>query len=280
MSAPLPLRLSASAVRDYRTCAYRYVCNYLSPLPPRERRPVTQLAFGDVVHQVIADFFRRGGWERLSRTEMLMLLDERWQAPIYADADQEEANRERAWEMLINFYETRYPRKVARELGVERRHSWAHFHRGILANGRIDRACLLEDGTLEMLDYKTGRRHLDREGLLAEPQALFYRSLGGEAYRRLAPRRIVVTFFYIATGIPVTAEFEHEDFLAGWQRIEQVAMAIRRSVAAIVAGTPMVVAFPPSRGDHCRMCPMRGHCDRLAAAGRIAGVDPAHGGVA
>lgn len=266
MNEILPLQLSASAVRDFRECAHRYALSYLAPLSQYERRPVTLLTFGEVVHAAIADFFRLGGWDEVDREELGALLDAHWHGEIYADEGIALANRELAAELLERFYMNRYPPAVARELGVERRHGWKRYHRGMMARGRIDRACLLPDGTVELIDYKTGRRRLDVEALQEDPQALFYRSLGGEAYRRLAPPRILVTFFYLATATPVPVEFEHEDFLAGWARIEAVATAIRRGVAEVVAGMPVIEAFPPNPGIRCHMCPMRGQCEALAGA--------------
>ena len=264
MSAPLPVRLSASAVEDFRTCAYRYARNYLSPLQGRERATVTVLTFGTVVHEALAEFVRKGGWERVDKNELFAILRSRWRGEVYQDDDLSMANFERAADMVEKFYERPYPSGPVKELGVERRVGWHRYRKGIMANGRIDRACLVGDGVLELIDYKTGTRRLNPDRLLTEPQALFLRSLGAETFRHLEPAAIKVTFLYLASSVPVSVEYEQEDFLAGWVRIEAIAERIRAAMASVIAGSPVHLAFPLNRGDWCRRCPLRLHCDRLA----------------
>lgn len=269
MSAPSPVRLSASAVEDYRTCPYRYARTYASPLPDRERATVTVLTFGAVVHEVLADFVRQGGWERLGKTDLFALLRARWPGNIYQDDDLSMANFERAADMLEKFFDRPYPSQVVQELGVERRVGWLRYRRGIMATGRIDRACLVAGNVLELIDYKTGSLRLEADRLLAEPQALFLRSLGAEAFRELEPSATRVTFLYLASAVPVSVEYEQEEFLLGWARIEAIAERIRQAMASVVAGTPVYEAFPLNRGERCRLCPMRLHCDALIASGAV-----------
>lgn len=279
MTTPLPpIRVSASAVRDYRACPYRFVRNYLAPLEAHERRVVRVLGIGEVIHRVIADFFRHGGWNAVALDDLEVLLQVHWRAELFADADLSEANYQRTYELLVRFFEVRYPRHVARELGVERRHSWRRYRRGMLAVGRIDYACLLENGVVELLDWKTGRRRGGVDDFETDEQVLFYRSLGAEAYAHLAPRSIRVTLFFLTSATPLTVDLEREDFEAGWARIEAIATAIRQGIAAVSAGMPLLEAFPPRRGVHCSLCPIGAHCDALAAAGKL--IAPPEGGAA
>ncbi|HEY9723263.1 MAG TPA: PD-(D/E)XK nuclease family protein, partial [Oscillatoriaceae cyanobacterium] len=187
-------------------------------------------------------------------------------------------NFERAREMLGRFFAACYPRHVARDLGIERRHSWRRYRRGMLAVGRIDYACLLENGAMELVDWKTGRRKGGVEDLDQDLQVLFYRSLGAEAYAHLAPRSIRVTLYFLGSGAPLTVDLEREDFEAGWNRIEAIATAIREAMAAVSAGMPLLEAFPPRRGVQCSLCPIGAHCDALASAGKL--VVPPEGGAA
>lgn len=273
MSAPLPLTLSPSAVNDFLYCPLRYVLTYLMPLSPRERQPVSILAFGEAIHKTIADFHRLGGWAQVAREDLATLLGSHWPEGVYADEAIDAANYERALELLGTFYGNPFPDHVAKELGIEQRHSWKRFRRGILATGCIDRACQLADGSVMLIDYKTGVKPRAAEALRRDPQALIYRSLGSEAYGHLAPSRLLVAFYHLPIGAAVTIEFEEEEFLAGWARIEKVAMAIRLGMAAVIAGERVVEAFPPKRGERCERCPMRRHCDGLARTGAFEGLD-------
>ena len=124
-----------------------------------------------------------------------------------------------------------------------------------------------------LIDYKCGAKPRAAETLRQDPQAILYRSLGSEAYGYLTPVRLLVVFCYLGTGTAVTVEFDKDDFMAGWARIERVANAIRAGMAAVIAGAPVVNAFPPRRGEWCLRCPMRWHCDGLARSGAFDGVE-------
>lgn len=268
-----PLTLSPSAINDFLSCRLRYALGYLTPLMPHERKPVSLLAFGEAIHKAIADFHRLGGWSQLSNEDLVTILGSHWPDGVYADEDIAMANFERATGLLERFYDNPFPDSVTKELGIEQRFTWRRFRRGILATGRIDRACQLADGSVVLIDYKTAAKPRAAETLQREPQALIYRSLGGEAYGHLSPPRVLISFFYLAVGAPVTVEFGKEDFGVGWERIERVAIAIREGIAAVIAGEAVVKAFPPRRGLACQRCPMERHCDGLAAAGAFDGID-------
>lgn len=267
MIGPTPIRLSASAVKDFNNCPYRYARTYLSPLPDCEREPVTVLAFGDVVHRVLADFIRRGGWAAVTKIDAFGILRSHWRKNVYADDDLSIVNFERAAGMVERFVDIPYPAHVARELDVERRISWPRFHRGLMAAGRLDRTCVLTNGAVEIIDYKTGHQRLDADQLSLEPQALFMRSLGAVAYRHLAPTSIKVSFLYLASGVPTSVDFEEDDFLYGWARIEAVAAKIQTGIQEVIAGRPVLGAFPPNRGERCRYCPFRRHCNTVVSPG-------------
>lgn len=267
---PSPLRLSASATADFEQCPRRFSLNYVARVPEHERTHIPVLISGRVVHEVLASFIQQGGWERIGRADLVRTLRAAWPVALYDDPGIDHANRELAAEMVARFYDRRYPADVARELGVERKHAWSRARRGIMAVGRLDRMVELADGTIEVIDYKCGRTPRDLDKLQGEPQALFLRSLVGEAFRRRKPSEIKVSFQYLAeNGPPVTITFEHEDFLAGWSHIEMVAQAIQAALAEFMAGTPLHQAFPPKPGLRCRNCPFQRHCRDLLIDGVI-----------
>lgn len=261
---PLPLRLSPSAINDFRQCRLRYAYLHLDRTRAADRRPISRLMFGEVVHQVLAEFTNRGGRAALSREETLELLLERWRGEVYPDPETEAANFDRAARMIDEFYARPYPPRVAHDLGVERRLTWRRFRRGVQVTGQIDRAVRHDDGAIEVIDYKTGDRVLSRSEVAAEPQALIYRTLAAEAFAALAPPTIDVTFHFLDRGSPVRVRYERDDFLARWATIDRIANEIRVAISAVIAGEPVKAAFPPSPGDRCRSCSVRSACAAAA----------------
>lgn len=262
MEPVTPLRISASAIRAYQGCAYRYALDYIERLPDAERELVPAFAFGDAVHKALAQFTRMGGHANRSVDDLIELLMRYWNSRAYLDEEMSHFQFLRGRELLEAFYFNPYPGVVSREVAVEAYVRWSAFRRGIMAVGRLDRVCLLPDGVLEVIDYKTGRPPQEHEAITADLQAVFYRTLAAEAYRELQPTGIRVTFLYLDGMVPVSSNLEKEAFQERWAEVEAVVASIRRDRRYHQRGLELDQAFRPHRSEQCRTCPMRRHCDR------------------
>lgn len=266
------LRLSPSAIRAFRNCAYSYALGYVQVLPERDRCHVTSLALGSAVHEVIARFLRLGGWARRGKDELMAMLPNIWKAGGFEDAESEAQAYSRARDLLERFFDHPFPLDVERDLGIERSVAWHRPRRGILAAGKLDRICLRPGGVLEVIDYKTGRPPDDGDRLRHDVQALFYRSLAGESFRWLAPARTIVSFRYVGAAVTHSVEFDVIDFLDAWEDVLATVDEIRAARRSVAAGATLTSAFPLNRGAHCRGCQFWTHCDAIeervvAAAG-------------
>lgn len=253
-----PVRLSASAVKAFLECPYRYAMDHVQRLPQHQREPFPALAFGNVVHRTLACFIQQGGWDHLNCDDLLSLFADFWDGAVYSDRDAEYRSFVRGKDMLERFYASSYPR-MTKELGVELSVSWRKPHRGIVAVGKIDRARLLNDETLEVIDYKTGRS--TSSNLASDTQALFYRTLAAETFEELRPKSIRITFLHLEDLIPVSAEFEKERFQLCWKNIEETARAILDANLRVDQGFPLEQAFPRRREGRCGGCQIKRHCE-------------------
>lgn len=258
-----PLKLSASAVKTYEQCPYRYAKDYIDRLPQNEREPIFHLMFGNAVHRTIAKFILAGGWVKVPHQQLIQMLHVHWDADLLETKSRRLKEFQRAKAMIDTFYFKRYPRDVTTELGVERYVRWSQPRNGILATGKLDRVCLVGGETLEVIDYKTGKPPLDHGALTNDLQVFFYRTLAADVFRELSPRSFKVTFFYLSDGIPRSVELSRDASLEQWGRVQRSAERIDKARQDFQAGLPLGEAFPLSRGVHCLSCPMRGHCDAL-----------------
>lgn len=263
-----PLRVSASALRSFTSCAYRYCRDYVARLPREERAPVPSFALGEAVHRALATFTKRGGHARQTKDDLLNLLVDCWDGQSYPDSDAEVMAFHRAKAMLATYYEQPYPEEIAQDLAIEEFINWRQPRNGILATGKLDRACLLENGTVLVIDYKTSIRPSSVEYVRGDWQAIMYRSLARSLlerrFRHLEGARIVIAFHYLATATPVTVEYEHDDFMKRWRAITSIAREIQTTIQLARDGLPLREAFPLQRGAQCQTCPMRRHCDSIA----------------
>lgn len=265
MEPATPLRLTASAIQAYVRCPYRFAREHVERLPEAQRAPVPALAFGNAIHRALAQFIRRGGWVTCTLDDVVGLLLRYWEPSAFADEAIANDEFMRAREMVEAAYCQPYPRAVAVELGVERFVAWPGYRRGILLSGRFDRVVRLPSGAVEVIDLKCSRPRGEPEDLERDVQAIVYRTLAASAFERGRPERVLITLLYLDGVVPHTIEFDHDDFAAAWARIEETANAIRRDRRYHVRGLPLDEAFPRRRGDQCRGCPMRLHCERQLA---------------
>jgi RecB family exonuclease len=270
MEQPKPLRVSPSAIRSYRSCSYRYALDYVDRLPEEARVPVPAFAFGDAIHKTLAQFIRMGGPTRCSVDDIVALLMRYWRGDLFPDEAKAYAEFERARDMVEVFYYVPYPMEIKREIAVEASVRWGAPRRGIVATGRLDRVCLLPDGVLEVIDYKTGQQVPTEEEAENDLQTVFYHTLAADAYRHLNPTAIQITYVYLAAQTAVPLQPERAAQLKRWEAVEATVAMIRKDREDHAAGMPLEEAFPPNRGDQCRSCPMRQHCDgRFPQAGLI-----------
>lgn len=263
------IKITASALRAFAECNYKYAMDYVQRLPDAEREPVTQFAAGEAVHKALAHFIRLGGWTKQSQDDLVALLMRYWDSRPYSDEEASMVAFSHARELVEAFHATPYPPVVEREAGVEAYLRWRRPRHGILAAGRIDRACWLPGGQLEVVDYKTGRSRLSEEELAGDDQAVIYRTIAADNFRSPVPTGIRVTFLYLDGGVPVSVEYEREDLLAHWARIESVVADVRAHLERLKAGVALHEAFPLHPSERCSMCPMRRHCKSLLAVSDI-----------
>lgn len=115
---------------------------------------------------------------------------------------------------------------------------------GGTVRGRIDAVYVHEDGTWELVDYKTGREP-NEEDVVARLQLAIY-SLAAQEIWKVDPRRLMLTYFYLASGRAdatpaVELETTTEDLVA--------------ILSSVRAGR-----FDPSPGPACASCDFLRFC--------------------
>lgn len=115
---------------------------------------------------------------------------------------------------------------------------------GGTVRGRIDAVYVHEDGTWEVVDYKTGREP-DEEDVVARLQLAIY-SLAAQEIWKVDPRRLMLTYFYLASGRAdatpaVELETTLEDLIA-------------------IFGSVQAGRFDPRPGTSCASCDFLRFC--------------------
>ncbi len=175
------LGLSASDVDLYLTCPLKYKFARVFAIP---QEPTINQRFGILVHNVLERYHAEelrgagaadgeGGIDRL-----LALFEAGWRRTGFGFTDDELQYRDRAVAALARYHE-RDSAGAARPVWLERRFSFKIGDSTV--SGRVDRVDRHPDGSLELIDYKTGAPK-SAEELRGDLQIALYRKAAHEAW--------------------------------------------------------------------------------------------------
>ncbi len=217
----LPNKFSFSQIRAYNTCPYQYKLANILHLPTKGS---ASFSFGQTIHATLQEFYTRvqqlnsahqgslfgvSAAPKLKITtptiptveELISIYDQKWIPDWYADKFQREKYYIEGKKILKSFYENNKDNWTV----PVRLEGWFTIKVGThTVHGRIDRIDQLPDGSLEIIDYKTGKA---KEKLEADDkdQLLIYQIAASQLleYRNVGPVQ-KLTFYYINEGSKLT----------------------------------------------------------------------------
>lgn len=233
------IRVSPLKVRVFSTCRLRYRYQYVDRIAARLRPADTA---GSLVHRVLCDFFSKLPGEERTGERLLRMFEEGWAALSrrYLRMAGVDRLRDSAIEQLQRF--ARQHDLLASPLMVE------PYFQVVLAPditlfGRLDRIDEEADGSLHIIDYKTGAQPDEVDA----GQLRLYAIMAEEKLRRPVSR---ASFWYLDGGQVWTMDLGDED-----------KRQARDELLAAVQEMQNVDEFPPTMGPHCLHCPYFRPCE-------------------
>lgn len=215
----VPKAFSFSQIQSYATCPYQYKLAHILKIPTRGS---AAFSFGQTMHNTLQAFYERikvlnsakqdslfalpepedtsvqSNIKVPSFDELLDIYKQKWMDDWYHSKRQREDYQKKGREILKIFYtsqEGRWTVPLSLEQGFKIRVGDYQIR------GRIDRIDQLEDGTLEIIDYKTGKSKVKLTGEDKE-QLLIYQ-IATETlpeYRNIG-KTSKLTFYYVNDNI-------------------------------------------------------------------------------
>jgi DNA helicase-2/ATP-dependent DNA helicase PcrA len=238
--SPEPLKLSASAVENYRRCPQQYLFSYLWSL---KEGPRAMLSFGSVMHTTIKRFveqLRKG--VKLPFEEVERIFNTEWTSAGFEDHYQEGEYKKDGIEQLRAFHAAMIqapPDVREQERGFE-----LPFENNVIVAGRIDQINSLGRNDVEIVDYKTGKLKKDADARKDLQLSLY--ALAAKEIFELNPVRLI--FHYLQNNqIQVTTRDA--------KQLEEAQKIVLEAAADIRAGE-----FAAKPGFVCRNCAYRPIC--------------------
>lgn len=235
-------RLSASAVDTYERCGLRFKLERDWRIASK---PAAAMQYGAAIHRVLKTYFDS---LRLGRVKTEQELIELFQQDLLSAKIQEPYQHE--------LYETQ---------GIAQLHDFLVSVRGIrpeqvlqteesfeiqmgdtLVVGRIDRIDQREDGTVAIVDYKTGKAR-DQEDADESLQLSLY-AIAAE--QKWGYKVGALIFHNLEENVPVITTRNPAELLSARERVAKAAEGIANNI------------FEPHPGMHCSFCSYRSLCPK------------------
>jgi putative RecB family exonuclease len=264
MSLSLPSTLTPSKISSFTSCPLSFRFSVIERLPEVASAPAVK---GTLVHRALQLLFSEREAGHRDRLEAESALLRAWDE-MHESADvmqlglgeSEQASFLRdASALLDRYFELEDPNSVT-PIGLELDLSVEAD--GMVLRGIIDRLDLLADGTLAVVDYKTGRAPRAEQSRSRLSAVQLYAFLCEQVIGR---RPSVVRLVYLRDRVVVSADATEQSLRGVHQRAKAVWAAIERACECS--------DFRPSPSALCKWCSFQQYCpvyggdpERAAAA--------------
>ncbi len=243
-------RTSPTKIATWLDCPRRFWLQYVERV--RVSGSWAHLSMGNAIHAVLRDWWDVPPEER-SRDRLDALMREQWQVAGFRDAEQSDqwraASSDMAWHYLQQLAPDFEPHSRERTLAAKTEVQ--------TVQGRIDRLDATDDGSLTVVDYKTGKRVPTEDDVRGSFALAMYALCVQQTLRRPCAR---VELHHVPSGVRVGRDVTPESIDRQISRVEQIASEMAQAESAWRADGDVDAHFPPRPSALCGWCDMRDHC--------------------
>jgi len=196
--------LSPSKITTYLACPTKYYWTYVNPKGKWYLRSKSYFSFGTSLHNVLQRFHDSGDHGVTTTEEAVAALEESWIEAGYSSQDEMmqqlaegkaimEAHVERVMREPISAQTIVVEKMYRRDLGP------------YVLIGRVDRIDEHEDGTIEIIDYKSGREGVTEDEVKNDLAMSSYQLILREHF---TDRKIVASIIALRSNVKATAHLD------------------------------------------------------------------------
>ncbi len=251
-AAAIPQRFSYSQLAAFSICPLKYKFAFVLKIPSDANK--ASLIFGRVVHNTLCDFLKpleRSEQEslftdnkkvNLDYQNLKKIYDRYWSGEGFASKDEAQQYYENGVSILKNFWQDWSLNTSPEILYLEK--SFTFKIKGGVVLGKIDRVDRLPDGTLEVIDYKTGtaKKSLESDD---KRQLMIYQIFLEEV---LGAKVSCLSYYYLEGPYKIS-------FVAKPAALDKVRQEIVAQITAIKEAN-----FPANPSPMCAYCDFNKIC--------------------
>ncbi|MFQ3610697.1 MAG: PD-(D/E)XK nuclease family protein [Fimbriimonadales bacterium] len=241
--------LSPTKITTYLTCRVKYYWAYQTPYGRYLKRGNAQLALGANLHRALQAFHEQGGAQALSPEQIAQTLEQLWSMQGFRSQEESEHHKQVGHALIQDYYQRQVEQpSEAVPLFTEKmlRRDMGEF----VLIGRIDRVDEHPDGTLEIIDYKSGRSTVSEEQVREDLALHCYALLIQEQY---PDRPLRLSIDALRAGVKATVPVSWEHLQEFRELLVEIGHRILRDTFEVLE---------PELIPHCARCEFLPLCQR------------------
>lgn len=243
---PVEVRnISHTQIQTYELCPLQYRYQYVLKIPTPQAGAAS---FGSTIHNVLQKFYK--GFREdptCGITQLLDLLEDSWIPIGYSSSSHQNRMKKEAKEMLENYFNSFHAPEI-QILDLEKLFK-IKIERSVFLTGKIDRVDQKEDGKIEVIDYKTGKRPDDKKLKKDLQLSIYARAVSDPGLYHKPIEKIYLSFYYLQAREKITFNRSKDDLKEVQTRVLDVVQKIKNN------------EFPPRVGQWCNFCSFRMVCE-------------------
>ncbi len=210
-NVPRKPSVSPSKITTYLACPVKFRYTYLDPRARWLLRSKSYYSFGTTLHRVLQRFHDSGDTGVETTSEVLAAYEESWIDAGYNSAEEMAEAFGEGRQILERYVGDALSQPTgAKTLFVERQFRF-DFGDFVLI-GRVDRVDEYEDGTLEVVDYKSGRQSVTDEDVAADIAMNCYQLLLKKKFPDRNVRSRIIALRSASSASHSMSDIELEEF--------------------------------------------------------------------
>lgn len=237
--------LSFSQLDSFEICPLQYKYKYLIrlPIPPSPAQTM-----GIVLHRTLKEFYQKQATskEKLSQKEIEKTFEENWSSSGFKTKGHEKEAKEGAKKMLVNYYQKEIKNKSLPKIAALEQPFSFPLAPELRVGGIIDRADILDDNKIEIIDYKTGGRVPDQKAADGNDQLTLYALAASTItdFKFNRPvEKIILSLYFLNEGIKVSSQRNRKQLQELKEKIIKTAKEIEKTSFPPRPGTPFPCNF-------------------------------------
>lgn len=234
--------LSYSAIEAFRICPLHYKLRQILKI---STPPTSALSMGNSIHSALKDFYSQ---DDRTRNKLLALLENNWLSEGYTSKKHEQESYAKSKKFLEEYFSSDL-HKTANPIMLEQPFTFK-VDNTLKIGGKIDRVDEHKDGTIEIIDYKTGANVPSQKDIDQNLQMTIYALAASDpGVLNRSVSKVKLSFYFFDTAAKVSTSRTKEQLDAAKEELLAIRDEIEKS------------DLKCSKGQFCQNCEFKMLCN-------------------